>query len=834
MYDPLGRQVGTRLTRGLDIERAKLFDCLGLFLRAIVRAHRAAGLAGALLLGLIAAYHLTQPVTKLIERMVPLPARRMDVLVFPSQPNGQFRSYLTALALALASVALFAGLAWLVRRSQRLSIALSAATLMVAWVAAFATVPFFGRVALTMTLPLAALLLPAAETSPGSDQPTAPWLLDVWALAGETVTLAWGTWISVQAHGSGFRTSAAVVVGALTVARIALVVRAPARDTALRREAAAGLPLLLLPLIGIMRAPTPISVVVAVVAYAVLRVADARSPRALLSRLPRALPAAAAVWAITAMYSIPHKFRELPRINHNSHEAGNYAWINSLYHGKLFMADTATIYGPLRQLVLAVYVALTGKTAEQVRLGQILIHLAFLAVMVLVIWVIARRRLWALGLGMFLLITTTMALTWLDALRLLAFGWSDLGRMALPLLALLGALVWARRGRSLAAWGAVAGASALYAQETGPTVIVAICIALVVDSWLRPTEPAIVARARRSGARVGSFLVGVGIVWAVFVAIYALFGRAKLLLSTVGMSVTLFASGSLAGVPFPVNERTFTSWAALTAGAPRDGHMLEYVLPVPVYLVTGALLVATAFARRWSARATLMLGLLAFGVATFRVAMARSDYYHVITATAPAAVLLVALMVDAAEALAGLAPPRLAHLARPLAAFALLAPLLYHARELTGSVRAFGPRTAAMLDGRELPSAGRPYSYSEIPRAGDIFMPPETIALTRAIQTRSGPADKVFIHASFQEYAELYFLADRVNPTRYDMIAEIVTLAVQEELHQELLRDPPVLDVGADMGMFNQATVAYLRAGWKEVERIGRVPVSVRVAPPSH
>src|SRR5262245_18375358 len=97
-----------------------------------------------------------------------------------------------------------------------------------------------------------------------------------------------------------------------------------------------------------------------------------------------------------SIYSIPYKFRELQRLNHNLHEAGKYAWLNSFYHGKLFMADTALLYGPSRDLVLAVWVRLTGTTVEQVRLGQILIHLAFLALMVVIGWVLVRRRLLAL------------------------------------------------------------------------------------------------------------------------------------------------------------------------------------------------------------------------------------------------------------------------------------------------------------------------------------------------------------------------------------------------------------------------------------------------------
>jgi hypothetical protein len=34
--------------------------------------------------------------------------------------------------------------------------------------------------------------------------------------------------------------------------------------------------------------------------------------------------------------------------------------------------------------------------------------------------------------------------------------------------------------------------------------------------------------------------------------------------------------------------------------------------------------------------------------------------------------------------------------------------------------------------------------------------------------------------------------------------------------------------VGGDLGMFNQATVDYLKAGWRVVESVGKVPIAVR------
>ncbi len=804
-----------------------------MFLRATLRVHRAAALAGALILGLLGAYELTDPITKILLRWWPLPARRTDVLIFPSQPNGQFRSYLVALALCVGCVAIFALALHLARRRPRISMILAAVTLVAAWLAAFLIAPFFGQAALALTLPLAALLLPATAIAPATEPASSPCILDVSALVGQTLALFWGVWITSRGRSPATLVVGAIVAAALSGWRVFGLVRAPASRDALRRNVVEGLPLLVIPLVGILRAPSPLWVVVALALCAGLRVVDTRAPW-LVSRVPRALPALAAIWALAAIYGIPHKFRELPRINHAGHESGNYAWLNSFYHGKLFMADTGTIYGPLRELVLAVYVALMGKTAEQVRAGQILVHLGFLAVAIALGWIFGRRRLWAVGLCVFLFITTTMALTWLDALHLLAFGWADLGRMMFPLFTLVGAVAWARRPRALVGWGAAATLGALYSQETGPVAIAAICIALVVDSLLLPEVPGAQARARarRAASRVGALLAGVVATALIVIGIYAIFGKARMFLGTVYLAVVLFASGSLGGVPFPVNERTFTSWATLMGGAPHDGIILEYLLPVAIYAVAGAALVTTAISRRWSSRSTLRLALLAFGVATFRLAMARCDYYHLISATAPAALMLVALVADAALAL-----PRILLRGRYprwhfAAALLFVVPIVLGCTHLSGYLRAFGPRTLALLTGKEVPSTGPPFSYPDIPRAGDIYLPPETVALTHVIQKRSRPSDKVFIHASFADHAELYFLANRVNPTRCDLIAEIENLEVQEQVRLDLVRDPPLLDVGADNGMFNKATVAYLHAGWKEVERVGRIPVSVRVSPP--
>jgi hypothetical protein len=805
-------------------------------MRAVAfRMRRAAGLAGALMLGLLSALALTGRIERASERLVPLPPQRPDAIIWPSRPNGQFRSYLITLGLALGCVALFALLRQLVRRRRRAALALDVGAPLAALAWAFGvspSSPFLGLAAVAAAVLATAWLAPHASRGHLPDRDTSPRVLDVWAVAVQTACLVWGAWITGHGRGAAVIVVAGLLVVALSAWRAVRLLRAaePFAAAALRREAVAGLPFLLLPVVGILRVPSPLFLAATGALYAILLPLAARDlaapARARLARLPPALPALLAAWAVLAVYSIPHRFRELPRLNHRSHEAGKYAWLNSFYHGKLFMADTALLYGPLRELVLAIYVRLTGTTAEQVRAGQILIHLAFLGATVAMAWIAVRRRLWALLWCGLLVITATLALPWLDALRMTAFGWSDIGRTGLPMLALVGALALASRPGHLVGWGAVAGAGILYSQETGPTAIVATVAALVADAWLRAGPLGWRARAARALAQSAAFLGGAALVCAVFVGAYALLGRAGLLMRTMFEFVSLFASGSSGGLPFPVDERSFASWAALTRTAPHEGMVLEYTLPVAVYALAGCALTATAIARRWTARATLLTGLLAYGVASFRVAMGRSDYYHLIAVTAPAVLLLVALTVDACDALARLRVP-----SRPWlrASVLLVAPVMLFGLKLTGATIGFWPRTRALLVGEETPSTGPPFRYPEIPRAGDIFLPADTVDLVHAIQRRSGPNDKVFIHNAFIEGAELYFLADRVNPTRCDLLAEIISTKIRREVFDSLRADPPVLDVGRDLGMFDADTIHYLQTGWRTAEVAGGAPVRVRV-----
>jgi hypothetical protein len=398
---------------------------------------------------------------------------------------------------------------------------------------------------------------------------------------------------------------------------------------------------------------------------------------------------------------------------------------------------------------------------------------------------------------------------------MIAFGWGDLGRVALPMFTIFGTFEMAKSLRGLAWWGAAAALSILYSQETGPTAVVASIAALGVDSLLRRGSLGVRETIVRGARRIGAFIAGGAAAWAVFIAVYGVFGRAGLFLHNMFLFVTAFASGSVGGFPFPVSELSFETWDALTAPTLHEGMVLEYVLPVFVYAVTGAALLATWASRRWTPRSTLLFALFLFGVVTFRAAMGRSDYYHLIAITAPSVMLFMGLAADASDALSTLRPANLL----------FLLPFVWMSFRLSGTTKGFDPRTMAMLRGDEVPSAGNPYAHPDIPRAGDIFLPQDTIDLVHAIQKRSRSDEKIFVRIAFIEGAELYFLADRVNPTRCDLMAEIVTTEVQDQLLADLKAHPPRLDIGTDTGLLGEATVEYLRNNWRIAEYVGGQPV---------
>jgi hypothetical protein len=311
-------------------------------------------------------------------------------------------------------------------------------------------------------------------------------------------------------------------------------------------------------------------------------------------------------------------------------------------------------------------------------------------------------------------------------------------------------------------------------------------------------------------------MVGTGATLGLWVGIYGLFGRARAFLGNIAENSVAFASGSFGGLPFPATETTFLRWDALTAPAPHEGMSIEYVAPVAVYVFTTMALGTRALSSRWRGRDTVTLGVLVFGLASFRFALGRSDITHLVTVTLPAAVLLPRLAVEGVRAIYA-SGTRVLRVCTACTGLALAAASL----NLSGIPLSLGPRLSAILSGSERPSSGPAYAYPNVPRAGDTKVQAAYISLVEGIRANSSPSDKIFQHIGYMDGGEVYFLADRSNPTRFDLLTEFVTTGRQELAAEEIRRDPPKLVVGTDWGMTGEGVNSYLQGHYHPIGKFG-------------
>ena len=797
----------------------------GAALRLVEPAARLVGTYAALAASLLFVRANINALLAAAQKLSPMPAMRMDIVCWRTEPLTQSRTY-SILTLTVAAIVLFHAL--LVRLVRRWPLAVVVTEgLFLAWASsmAFRASPFLGR-AFFLALPAALALLAPFVLHERRGLELAPRRAPfVGPIALQALPLAWGVWITTFEQPLGAIVGAELVAIGFSLWRITRAVHE-------EEEATAGLAFLPLPLVGLLRAPSWSWVVGALGAYGAIRLLlrtkpsfAARLRRARLVLWDRVL--VATLWSVCAILTTPYRFRDIPRLNHLSHEAGSYGWTASVLRGKLMMADAGLVYGPLRSYALALYTRLAGITAEQVRLGQALMTLGSLVLAVALGWRLVERRAIAMGWYLYLLLVGTLALDWMNYQGIIAFGWADLGRIALPLFALVGGideLVAAERAkkvdresaRRLCAWGIGAVMATLWAQEFGVCAIGGLLVVPVLHPLLGGGRFA--DRVRFAAVATGFLAAGIAAGFAVFFGIYALYGKVGLFLSNVALNSAAFASGSFGALQFPATEASFLSWERLMAGAGHEGFVLEYVLPPAIYFVALVGLVARAVGGRWGERDALTLAVLVFGVVSFRFALGRTDYLHMLTTTLPAVLLVVRLAVEATSAAYA---SRSATWVLRAGAAGTIVVLAIGSLRLTGVGMGLQPRLSATLAGTERPSSGPAYSYPGVPRAGDVKIQPEYVKLVEAIIANSSPRDKIFQHIGYMDGGEVYFLADRANPTRFDVLTEIVTTDRQHLAFEEVQRDPPKLTVGEDWGMTGPELNQYLKDKYHPIGEFG-------------
>jgi hypothetical protein len=787
-----------------------------------LRLERALALAGATMAGLLATRIFAPRVSAYVNARASLQRLSTEMTYRGQVRLGQFGVYLAALALGFGAAALWASIAPALRRRRSWERAADVVAILAPVGVAAVKSSGFALMVAGATLGGAILLAPQMGGTRAPRATSGPRLASFVVLA-ELLAACWALFLVLVPRGAG-------VALALPVMALCVFAGRRMRRGRTALDALAGSPLLLLPLLAFSRAPSPWILVGAAAVVVAFRawLGRARGTQA----LPPVLASVIAPTALASILMIPLGLRDLPSSNYGEHESFNLAWINSALHGKLLWADAGLVHGPLRDYLMLAILSPFGVDFGHVRVAFVTVNVVGVALTMPVIWWLARRNAWLHALGAYLVLVQTPARTILWYRHMTSLGWADLTRTALPALALFGAMGGSRAdepasGPRAFGFGLLMGVSLLYSQEFGICAALGVLFAASFDRLVRGTGPAS-DRAKMALRAALPFSAGFLAPPLALFAIYSALGRGRLLLQTAYESVAFAASGVWSSLTFPIDEETITQPSFLfrefSDSTKRYDSAIVFLLPIAVYMTLGASLLARLALRRWTHRASTYLALFVFGITSYRLTVAAPDIYHLLSATLPAIFLLVGLSSDALEfrlwspgGRFGLAIGAAAVLVLALASLAI------------GEFSAGITRRLAEVDsGEEKPASTQRHEHPDIPRAGDVFLPPATRAIVDYIRRETSPADPVFVCAGMFDGAEIYFLADRRNPSRFDTLSEIVNHARQAELLAALKRDPPELVIGGDTSFVGQEVAEYLQAGWQDAPSMGGYSVRRR------
>jgi hypothetical protein len=210
-------------------------------------------------------------------------------------------------------------------------------------------------------------------------------------------------------------------------------------------------------------------------------------------------------------------------------------------------------------------------------------------------------------------------------------------------------------------------------------------------------------------------------------------------------------------------------------------------------------------------RTAVIVALTALQATVLYSAFVIPDPAHVVNATAPGLVLLVALAAGAR----GLAT-RVGRFAVPAGIFAAtLTPALWLLDGSTGV--ALRERLQRLASHEERPSFGDPYRY-EFPRAGDEHVDEGLLRKARAIVRLSTPTDPVYCTTWMLGGGAEAFLSDRRNPTSFDKADEIASVPLQQQALSELRADPPKLIVGTFFQYLSDDARSFIQKDWHETD----------------
>ena len=799
---------------------------------------RALGYVGALGLGLVYAQkHLGPLADRIVEKTFPT-AIAKEVIWGGTGGSTvgatQWWSYLLAMAFPIAAVAAFGTLEFLLslhRIGRVVAQGVRLSMVVAAYLAARKLSPFVGDLALVVIPAMVFLIAPYTSGEAVPEPETSTRTMATYTLTIEAASLGWGLWlVGWKSDGLWVLASITLLVAfaAFRAGRLSEASAGVDGERALVRDAITGAPLLLVPALGLVREPGVRGLALALVVGALLRAAAIVTNT---RKLPSILPALAP-WAIGAMFVIPLDFRELPEASLFKHEGQHLAWINAVLAKKWLMADIGFLYGPFREYMLAGWARVFGVTLEQVRLGHLFQNLLGMAMMLVAAWYVVGRRPVVHALFAYLLVTKSPLHAWLDYRNAISFGWADVGRIGWAASGLVGAL-WSleqiplgsmpkrRDVIRLVGFGALTGLAALYSQEFGLCACGSVGLSIVADRLLRRDRSLSLPKRAVHAVVLGAlFAAGFIAVLAGFIGIYALFGKARVLVRTYVEIMSLTAKGVYGASPSPVHVDSILSPSTFLVQATMTGNVAEWFAAPAVQLVAAIAVIATVVRRAWTPRSTLLLSLLLFGVTAFRMSLLRSDTYHLSAGSAPTMLLLAALLGNAWGFARAPARGRVVRLG-VLVAFALLV-----VRAVEGMPRALTARIELVAKGTEHPSTSPGHRNEGLSRAGDMYIPPDTEAIAKYVLDHTEPSDTIFFRMPHtMEGGEILFLTGRQNATHFCMQAELVTHADQRDTLASLQTTPPKLIFGNDPTVLGPEVTDYIGQHWKSVGSVAGVPV---------
>lgn len=587
----------------------------------------------------------------------------------------------------------------------------------------------------------------------------------------------------------------------------------------------AALPVLLLPLVGLRRAPSLKATLWVVMLVPVIFAVARRWPRIAeaLSRSRDRWGIDVALVSTTFALVIPWRFRELSNADFGGHEGQHLGWINSIVHGRMMMADAGFIYGPLREYLLALIAWLFGGlTLEHVRLAQITVNLVGLLLLVAAARRASRNHLATTALGLVLLLAHSAIIALINYTNTIGFGWVDELRSGLAVFAVVIALGDEQQDSRwrLRAGGVLGGLAALYSHDFG--VLAVIGTVLGLTSELLGRRAPLRVRFFRSAKRLGDYLGGVLVPIGLFIVVYACAGRLGALWLGARWSIRVGAGLLQSAIePYPIDTETLIDSSRLfelrqeQIGTSTCDYLIILVIP----LVAVASVIASAIQGRWTRRSSFIFGLAAFVALTMRHPLVSADGWHVANASGGCVVLVVAMIEDAGR----FQLPGRVRIGAWFAAFFAASWLLL------GAARPLAARLSRLSNGDERPSSGQRYAYEDLPRAGDLLVDGEHLAIARYTLAHTSPQDRILATTWLLGGGTEAFLANRQNAVPFDVPHECQTPAQREEALAALKSGPPTLIIGSYMADFGPDVAEWVKENYVVVSVPGTsAPIYVR------